>query len=113
MLAKLTPSEVAKQTRIFFACRIELWHYVKYAPNDAELAGTEGDARSAKRGIWADAAPVAPWEFRKPVTAGSPCGLSHVTGSSFASQGAVNREFAAVDERRRPRHGIVRKLSAI
>ena len=24
----------------------------------------EGDARAAKRGLWADKAPVAPWEWR-------------------------------------------------
>jgi micrococcal nuclease len=42
------------------------WWYRKYAPHDEQLARLEQDARNAKRGLWADAAPVAPWEFRRP-----------------------------------------------
>ena len=41
------------------------WHYVKYAPRNTDLAGAELVARKARRGLWADAAPVPPWEFRK------------------------------------------------
>lgn len=40
------------------------WHYVEYS-KDVELARAEREARAAKRGLWADTAPVAPWEFRK------------------------------------------------
>jgi len=39
------------------------WHFKKY--NDEErLAKLEGAARKAKRGLWADEKPLAPWEFR-------------------------------------------------
>lgn len=39
------------------------WHYKKY--NDEErLASLEREARSAKRGLWADPNPLAPWEYR-------------------------------------------------
>ncbi len=41
------------------------WHYQKYAPKETELAQLEADARKAKRGLWIDAAPVAPWEYRR------------------------------------------------
>ena len=41
------------------------WHFVKYAPNDKALAAAESEARLAKRGLWADAHPVAPWDWRK------------------------------------------------
>jgi endonuclease YncB( thermonuclease family) len=41
------------------------WHYRKYAPRETELAQLEADARANRRGLWIDAAPVAPWEFRK------------------------------------------------
>ena len=39
------------------------WHFVEYS-NDAGLAQAERDARAAGRGLWADKAPVAPWEWR-------------------------------------------------
>ena len=41
------------------------WHFLKYAPADLRLADAEKAARAGKRGLWSDAAPVAPWEWRK------------------------------------------------
>jgi micrococcal nuclease len=41
------------------------WHFVKYS-NDPELTAAENRARAAKLGLWADAHPVAPWDFRSP-----------------------------------------------
>ncbi len=39
------------------------WHFKKY--NDEErLAKLEDAARKAKRGLWADEKPLAPWEYR-------------------------------------------------
>lgn len=40
------------------------WHYREYSKDD-ELAKAEAEAKAAKRGLWADEMPVAPWEFRK------------------------------------------------
>ncbi len=45
------------------------WHYKKYAGdqsrNDRErYAVAESQARTAKRGLWADSQPVPPWEWR-------------------------------------------------
>lgn len=40
------------------------WQYRQYS-KDKELAALEADARSSKRGLWADARPVAPWDWRK------------------------------------------------
>ena len=40
------------------------WQYRKYS-NDERLARLERDAREAKRGLWNEANPVAPWDFRK------------------------------------------------
>ncbi|NQT17374.1 MAG: thermonuclease family protein [Planctomycetes bacterium] len=40
------------------------WWYRKYAPKDKQLATLEEEAREAKRGLWADATPVPPWEWR-------------------------------------------------
>lgn len=39
------------------------WHYRQYS-NDASLREAEQEARTARRGLWADAHPTAPWEFR-------------------------------------------------
>lgn len=40
------------------------WHYREYS-KDANLARLEREARDANRGLWQDANPVAPWDFRK------------------------------------------------
>lgn len=45
------------------------WHYLRYAneqsPQDrAAYARAESDARALRRGLWADRAPLAPWEWR-------------------------------------------------
>ncbi len=41
------------------------WWYEQYAPNDATLKKLQEDAKKGKVGLWADANPTAPWEFRK------------------------------------------------
>jgi micrococcal nuclease len=40
------------------------WHYKKYDHN-ARLARAEEEAREERRGLWADASAVPPWEWRK------------------------------------------------
>ncbi|HBJ35564.1 MAG TPA: nuclease, partial [Planctomycetaceae bacterium] len=39
------------------------WHYKQYNQEN-RLAQLEDAARQAKRGLWADPSPLAPWEFR-------------------------------------------------
>jgi micrococcal nuclease len=41
------------------------WWYRDYAKRDVGLAKAEVEAKTAKRGLWADKAPVPPWEFRR------------------------------------------------
>jgi len=46
------------------------WHYLQYAREQTETdrlvyAGAERAAREERRGLWAEAHPVAPWEFRR------------------------------------------------
>lgn len=40
------------------------WWYRQYAPRDRKLAVLEEEARRARRGLWADASPTPPWDFR-------------------------------------------------
>ncbi|UVT20124.1 MAG: thermonuclease family protein [Nitrospira sp.] len=40
------------------------WWYRKYAPGDTVLEGLESEARQAKKGLWIDPHPIAPWEWR-------------------------------------------------
>jgi micrococcal nuclease len=40
------------------------WHYKKYS-QDKELAALEDTARRDKVGLWSQASPVAPWDFRR------------------------------------------------
>jgi endonuclease YncB( thermonuclease family) len=39
------------------------WHYRHYS-SSAELDAFEAQARAAKRGLWAEANPIPPWDFR-------------------------------------------------
>ena len=41
------------------------WWYRYYAPRDRVLEQAESAARKAKRGLWSQPNPVAPWEWRK------------------------------------------------
>jgi micrococcal nuclease len=41
------------------------WWYRQYARSDRELRRLETDARADRRGLWADAHPVPPWEWRR------------------------------------------------
>jgi endonuclease YncB( thermonuclease family) len=41
------------------------WWYRQYAKKDAELEKLESDARKAKVGLWFDADPVSPWDWRR------------------------------------------------
>lgn len=42
------------------------WVYRKYAPKDSPLYAVEIEAKAARRGLWADAEPMPPWEWRHP-----------------------------------------------
>ncbi len=50
----------AEQVRLGMA-----WVYRKYAPKDSPLYVVEDEAQLIKRGLWADAEPVPPWEWRR------------------------------------------------
>jgi endonuclease YncB( thermonuclease family) len=39
------------------------WHYTRYS-SDRQLAAAERSARAARLGLWADAHPIPPWDWR-------------------------------------------------
>ncbi|HUT23729.1 MAG TPA: thermonuclease family protein, partial [Sumerlaeia bacterium] len=41
------------------------WWYSAYAPGDKTLRTLDSAARAERRGLWADAEPIPPWEFRR------------------------------------------------
>jgi endonuclease YncB( thermonuclease family) len=41
------------------------WVYERYAPRNSPLYGMQGEARTTRRGLWADPHPVAPWDYRR------------------------------------------------
>ncbi len=41
------------------------WWYQQYAPKAADLAQAQRQAQAQRKGLWVDAAPEPPWEFRK------------------------------------------------
>ena len=47
----------------FLVARGLAWHYKRYS-DDKQLAQAEEASRREKRGLWADAKPVPPWEWR-------------------------------------------------
>jgi endonuclease YncB( thermonuclease family) len=41
------------------------WTYVRFARRDSALYSLEQEAKTARRGLWSDPAPVAPWDWRR------------------------------------------------
>lgn len=41
------------------------WVFVRYAPKDSPLYRLEAEARELKRGLWSEAEPAPPWEWRR------------------------------------------------
>src|SRR5690606_22767936 len=40
------------------------WVFDRYVPGESPLYRIQAEAREAKRGLWVDAEPIAPWEWR-------------------------------------------------
>ena len=42
------------------------WWYQRYARTDRKLEEAEREAKSARRGLWSEPNPTAPWDWRRP-----------------------------------------------
>lgn len=63
------------------------WWYQKYAPGDEEMRQFEVSARARHAGLWGDADPIAPWNFRhhkvSPFSGASNYSANHTTRPTF------------------------------
>lgn len=41
------------------------WVFMRYAPKDSPLYLVQGEAKAARRGLWAEPSPIPPWEWRR------------------------------------------------
>lgn len=41
------------------------WHFVRFAKDNQQLSEAEQKARAGRLGLWAEASPVSPWDFRR------------------------------------------------
>lgn len=82
------------------------WHYRQYS-NDPKLIAAERAAREARIGLWSQANPTPPWEYRRPVLLASSEGPFHgnIRSKVFHRPGCRNydcknctRVFAAREE---------------
>ena len=53
----------AVNVNLAMAKRGMAWRYEKYS-KDAELLAAQESAKAGRKGLWIDAAPVPPWEWR-------------------------------------------------
>lgn len=75
------------------------WWFRQYGAGETAIAEAEEAARAARRGLWQDKAPVAPWDFRhKPELARQATEHTPDTASSFSA--ATPAQKAAADTER-------------
>lgn len=66
------------------------WNYRQYS-NDPSLQQFENEARKAKRGLWADPHPVAPWDYRKGNRTTTPISVTSSRQSSSSRSETIYR----------------------
>jgi endonuclease YncB( thermonuclease family) len=80
------------------------WHYEQYAPNETEYTRLERQARNAGRGLWSQANPIPPWEWRDRTSGPSETDTRDRDCGDFDTQPEAQRFF----ERHQPGdpHGL-------
>jgi micrococcal nuclease len=78
------------------------WWYQRFAPGDTVLRDAERLARDARRGLWAAAKPIPPWEWRSGTgAAATVAGMIVANRNSGLYHGANCRNAARIAERNR------------
>lgn len=65
------------------------WAYTQYN-RDGGLPAVQAAARSSRKGLWADKAPMPPWEFRHQVVTGIPDAAGCITGPKGGRYQLIN-----------------------
>jgi endonuclease YncB( thermonuclease family) len=80
------------------------WYYEQYAPNETEYARLKRQARNAGRGLWSQANPIPPWEWRDRTSGPSETDTRDRDCDDFDTQPEAQRFF----ERHQPGdpHGL-------
>jgi endonuclease YncB( thermonuclease family) len=55
----------SRDINLEMVCEGHAWWYVQYASDDTELKACQESARNQDRGLWAEADPLPPWEWRR------------------------------------------------
>ncbi len=69
------------------------WHYREYAPNETEYARLQRQARNADRGLWSQASPIPPWEWRGRTSGPGETSVEDRDCSGFDTQPEAQRFF--------------------
>lgn len=80
------------------------WWYVRYAPDREDLGRLQERARANRLGLWADDAPLAPWEWRAERRGARFSGDRDC--SDFASQASAQEFFIETGGPQRDPHGL-------
>lgn len=54
-----------ESVNVWLVRAVWVWRYERYAPDDTQLRDAQQAAKRVKLGLWADANPVPPWEWRR------------------------------------------------
>jgi hypothetical protein len=71
------------------------WWYPEYAPRETEYARLQRQARNAGRGLWSQADPVPPWEWRSRISDSSEEPANERNCLDFDTQPEAQRFFGA------------------
>ncbi len=69
------------------------WYYEQYAPEETEYARLERQARNAQRGLWSQASPIPPWEWRDRTSGPGETSVEDRDCSDFDTQPEAQRFF--------------------
>ena len=69
------------------------WWYREYTPNATELQRLQRQARNANRGLWSQASPIPPWEWRDRTSGPGEASVQDWDCSDFSTQLEAQRFF--------------------